>query len=163
MEKYETVWQRFGAGILDSIILLPISWGITFFILFVSPRLLENTFSSIAVSFVSVGYYILMHSRYGQTLGKMVTKVKVLDNAETPINFGQAVLRSLPQLLPLMFAISFSTADDSIDSISQSGLMIIYISLVVFYLADIVVCLVNEKRRALHDFIAGTVVVKTNL
>jgi uncharacterized RDD family membrane protein YckC len=163
MEKYQTFGRRFWAGILDSIILLPITWGITFFFLFVSPMPLVNTFSSIAVGLVSVGYYILMHNYYGQTLGKMAVKVKVLDISETPINFGQAVVRSLPQIIPVMYSISFSTAGDSIDTVARSSSQIIYGSLVVFYIADVVVCLVSEKRRALHDFIAGTIVVRTDV
>lgn len=163
MEKYQTFWRRFWAGVLDSLILLPITWGITVFFLFVSPMPLMMTFSSIAVGFVSVSYYILMHNFYGQTLGKMAAKVKVLDISETPINFGQAVVRSLPQIIPVMYSISFSTADESIDSVARSGVNIIYGSLLVFYLADVVVCLISEKRRALHDLIAGTVVVKTDV
>lgn len=163
MEKYETLGRRFWAVILDSIILLPITWGITFFFLFVSPMSLTMTFSSIAVGVLSVGYYVLMHNRYGQTVGKMAAKVKVLDLSEMPVNFGQAVVRSLPQIIPVMYGISFSTADDSIDSAARLGSQIIYAWLFLFYLADIVVCMANEKHRALHDFIAGTIVVRTDV
>ena len=31
-----------------------------------------------------------------------------------------------------------------------------------WFLAEVLTMLTNEKRRALHDFIAGTVVVRTN-
>ena len=32
-----------------------------------------------------------------------------------------------------------------------------------WFLAEVVTMLTNEKRRALHDYIAGTVVVRTNI
>ena len=32
-----------------------------------------------------------------------------------------------------------------------------------WFLAEVLTMLTNEKRRALHDFIAGTVVVRTNI
>jgi uncharacterized RDD family membrane protein YckC len=33
---------------------------------------------------------------------------------------------------------------------------------VIWFIIEIVTCLLNEKRRALHDYIAGTVVVKND-
>lgn len=32
-----------------------------------------------------------------------------------------------------------------------------------WFVAEVLTMLTNEKRRALHDFIAGTVVVRTNI
>jgi len=32
-----------------------------------------------------------------------------------------------------------------------------------WFLAEVLTMLTNEKRRALHDFIAGTVVIRTNI
>jgi hypothetical protein len=32
-----------------------------------------------------------------------------------------------------------------------------------WFVAEVITMLTNEKRRALHDFIAGTIVVRTNL
>jgi uncharacterized RDD family membrane protein YckC len=32
-----------------------------------------------------------------------------------------------------------------------------------WFLAEVITMLTNEKRRALHDFLAGTVVIRTNL
>lgn len=158
MEKYETFWRRAGAAFLDSVVLIPVNWGVSLFVMFMnSPSLV---FSWGLPAFIAALYYILMHYYRGQTLGKMAVKVKVLDDSETPINLGQAILRSLPQLLVPMFAVSFSTADESAGELIAMWTGVIYGFTVVFWLADVIVCLASEKRRALHDFIAGTVVVK---
>jgi uncharacterized RDD family membrane protein YckC len=161
MEKYETFWRRFGAGILDSFIILPINWGVSFIFLFISST--PTMLSWAAPGFISALYYILMHYYRGQTLGKMAAKVKVLDDTETPISLGQAIIRNLPQLLIPMFAVSFSTADASAADTIAFGAGLIYGFTVLFSFVDAVVCLANEKRRALHDFIAGTVVVRTDI
>lgn len=39
--------------------------------------------------------------------------------------------------------------------------MILGIGSLLWFVAEIVTSLMNQKRRAVHDFIAGTVVVKT--
>jgi uncharacterized RDD family membrane protein YckC len=159
MEKYQTLLRRFGAGIIDSLILAPISWFIAFVVFLVGSTTAARAVSPALVGLISVSYYILMHNFYGQTVGKMAARVKVLDDSEIRVNFGQAVLRSLPQLIPAMFAVSFSTADHSTEDVT----LLLYGSLSLFYLVDIIVCLSNEKHRALHDFMAGTVVIRTDV
>jgi uncharacterized RDD family membrane protein YckC len=161
MEKYQTFGRRFGAAILDSLVLLPINWGVSFVIVLISTT---PTMLSWAVpGFISALYYILMHYYRGQTLGKMAAKVKVLDDSETPINFGQSIVRSLPQLFIPMFAVSFSTADQSAAETIALLAGLIYGLTFLFSVANVVVCLANDKRRALHDFIAGTIVVRTDV
>ena len=108
--KYETFGRRVGAAILDSFILFPVGLGISLVFLFFN--IASPLLGSAAAGLISAAYYILTHYRYGQTFGKMAAKVKVLDDSENPINFGQAIVRSLPQLLVPMFAISFSTAGE---------------------------------------------------
>ena len=173
MDKYEAFWRRVGAAILDSFIVIPVNWGVSFVVISASesPTMLVWAIPG----FISALYYILMHYYRGQTLGKMIANVKVLDDSETPLSLkvlndsetplslGQAIVRSLPQLLIPMFAVSFSTADESAaDSIALwTGL--IYVFTFVFSLLNVVVCLASSKRRALHDFLAGTIVVRTDV
>jgi uncharacterized RDD family membrane protein YckC len=160
MDKYETLWRRFIALFIDFIILIPVNWGIAIVLSIID--ILPTLLTSALTGLVSVLYYVLMHFYYGRTVGKMVGRVKVLDDSETPLNFGQSVLRSLPQLLPVMFAFSFSTADETAGSIALwAGLIYGFTGL--FSIADVIVCLANDKRRALHDFIAGTIVVRTDV
>jgi uncharacterized RDD family membrane protein YckC len=163
MEKYQTFWRRVGASILDSFILAPVSWIIALVFILVDSSPAMTAVSSALVGIISVFYNILTHNLYGQTVGKLVAKVKVLDDSEKSINFGQAVLRSFPQLIIAMFAVSFSTADKSAADSARFIGTIIYWLFGLFLVADVIICLSNEKHRALHDFIAGTVVVKTDV
>jgi len=161
MEKYQTFGRRVGAGILDSIIILPVNWGVSILLTVISPT---STMLVWAVpGFISALYFILMHYYRGQTLGKMVAGVKVLDDSETPINFGQSIVRSLPQLFIPMFAVSFSTADQSAADTIAFLAGLIYVLTSLFSIVNVIVCLANDKRRALHDFIAGTIVVRTDV
>ena len=157
MDKYDTIWRRVWALVLDGILIMIANWLILI-LLMSTPPMFRIIFSGV----ISAGYYILMHNAYGQTVGKMAAQIKVLSRAETPINLGQSISRSLPQLIPVMFAVSFSTADNAIIS-TQGWFVTIYEFTFLFYAVDAIVCLIFQKRRALHDFIAGTVVVRTDV
>ncbi|HEY0459270.1 MAG TPA: RDD family protein [Pyrinomonadaceae bacterium] len=160
MEKYETLRKRFGAAFVDTFILVPVNLVISFATVFFNSSATAVALSSAVAGLISVFYYILAHYYYGQTVGKMLAKVKVLDDSEKQINFGQAVLRSFPQLIMAMFAFSFSNAQKGTTGIVGT---LIYWLVMIFGIADILVCLMNEKHRALHDFIAGTIVVRTDV
>lgn len=163
MEKYQTLGKRFWATFLDSVILMPVNLIFTVLTVVVSSSATGVAISSAAIGLISVSYYILMHFYFGQTLGKMMMKVKVLDDSEVSINFGQAIIRSLPQLIPVMFTVSFSTADQASDPSATVVGSLIYGGTSIFWLADVIVFLANAKHRALHDFIAGTIVVRTDV
>jgi uncharacterized RDD family membrane protein YckC len=159
MDKYETFWRRVGAAILDSILLFLINWSVSAAVMIFIPFGMGIWAFQ---GFISASYYILAHAYGGQTMGKMATKVEVLDDSETPITLGQSILRSLPQLLLPMFAVSFSTAGESAAESIATWASVIYGFTGLFSLLNVIVCLSNDKRRALHDFIAGTVVVRTD-
>ncbi len=160
MEKYHTFWRRVGAAFLDWVVLAPVNWGVSVVITLASAS--PTTLAWAVPGFISAVYYILMHYYQGQTLGKMVARVRVLDDSEKPLNFGQAIIRSLPQLFVPMFAVSASTADPAAESIAVWAAVIQGFTFV-FSVANVIVCLANERNRALHDFIAGTIVVRTDV
>ena len=168
MEKYQTIGHRFVALIIDALVMIPLGIAASLFTTF-APNSKFDFLSSNLVSLAIVFYYILMHARYGQTLGKMAMKVKVLDISEQPITFTQSVIRSLPQMFPVFITASIASSD----LISPSGnnttgnflsvaTTVFYVSYFVWEIGDIISALISEKKRALHDFIAGTVVIKTN-
>ena len=166
MEKYQTLFPRFWAVIIDALILLPLG---------LINLALENSTSSaslviageIVINFVSISYVVLMLKFYGQTVGKMITKVKVLDISENALTFSQSVMRELPQISYLLILLILGKPTFLNDAPNNAfalnpGANIFYILLSVWGIADIFVFFLNDKRRALHDYIAGTVVVKTN-
>ena len=49
------------------------------------------------------------------------------------------------------------------EGLQASGIFWLVISLpMLWFFAEVITMLTNQKRRALHDFIAGTVVIRTN-
>lgn len=154
---------RFQALILDSILLLPLS---------IFDQLLHGADFSPAAKLVLLFtlnlagtiYFIAMHTIFGQTVGKMLMKVKVLDaSAEAPVKFYQACLRDLPQILFVVGSFVFLNplASDEINSPEYVKNPFV-ILMILWGFADIASVFTNEKRRALHDYIGGTVVVRAN-
>lgn len=162
MEKYQTFWLRLIAYIADSLIIFPLSFlfSIILSAFFKAPRF----YLFMLTGFLPVCYYVVMHAYFGQTAGKMAFKTRVLtEKSETRINFGQAVMRSFPLLIPVMFAISISTADRSAGSSAEFWERTIYALSAAFFLIDALVCAASAKNRAIHDMIARTIVVRTDV
>lgn len=164
MEKYQTLIPRFCALILDAILLLPLA--------IIEELIKSDGFSQSSkwVLFFIVGlaetmYFVVMHSLFGQTVGKMLMKIRVLDISETPLKFRQAILRDLPQLLLVAgsFIFLYPSAPNEIEPNSPDYWKNPFFVLILIWgVADLVVFFTNEKRRALHDYIARTVVVRIN-
>jgi uncharacterized RDD family membrane protein YckC len=115
---------------------------------------------------VFFGYSVYLHGTYGQTIGKWVMKVQVLDIDETRLTMRQAFLRDsigiALAVVYLLFAIGpvFSGLSPRSNEFARSiPTVITNVGLLTFAL-EIVTMLTNSKRRALHDFIAGSVVVR---
>ena len=174
--KYRSFWPRFWTGSVDACVLWPVSFGGAVILSFKLPA------AVIAVVIVAQNlgvlfYSVIMHARFGQTFGKMATKVRVVDAiTEGPLTFRQALLR---ESLPLATTVgilgyviyALLTAPDASDPqralaqevmVSPKTLGFLAILPGLWYLAEVLTMLTNDKRRALHDFIAGTVVIRTN-
>jgi uncharacterized RDD family membrane protein YckC len=165
MNKYQTFLPRFGALLIDTFIMLPLGIFDDWFHQAEFPHLFFYVWIPLS-SLVFPVYTITMHGLYGQTLGKMWFNVKVTDANEEPIKFAQAVWRDVPQLIFSAASIFIGIAALSIDAESMSlkyAYGIYAFVATIWVAADILVFFNNEKRRALHDYIAGTVVVRTNV
>ena len=109
-----------------------------------------------------------MHGKYGQTIGKMVCKVKVLDISETKLSYGQAVLRDIILILilvPFSICIRYQAAFSEAGTKGSSDIpasKFFFMVLFGWIILDIITMLFNDKCRAMHDYIAGSVVVKTS-
>ena len=82
-EKYKTFWRRLLAAIIDMIVLLPVGlpqiwvWSQSYDV----PKGLQITW----YAFITLSWYvyeIIMLGKYGQTIGRMLVKVKVLEKSE---------------------------------------------------------------------------------
>lgn len=164
LDKYRTGGRRFAAGLVDGIVLLPIAL-INYWVLNPSrPIIVIATWLLISYPAGWV-YSVMMHSYYGQTIGKMACDIKVLDISERPITVRQACLRdsmviiiNTVSLALSLYVVLTGSGINSPDFKRMQGL--IGFAATIWFTTEILTMLTNEKRRALHDFIAGTVVVR---
>jgi uncharacterized RDD family membrane protein YckC len=168
--RYETAWRRFWAGFIDGFVLQPLIWfNGWIWSAFHTPLLLVPWFVCFALSFVA--YSVLLHWRWGQTLGKRLTGVRVHSFPGGPLSLRQAAVRDIFPLITSIVGVlvalpavahgknPYQDAPASLADLSTFDLMRIG-SMLAWWILEVVTMLFNSKRRALHDFIAGTVVMR---
>ncbi|MBV9242206.1 MAG: RDD family protein, partial [Acidobacteria bacterium] len=112
---------------------------------------------------------VVCHGLYGKTLGKHVMKIMVVDNkTEIKITWAQAFLRDSFFIVvnTLAVAIDLYCIATGVTQLSPGLLAVAFVlnyGPLMWFVTEIVTCLTNHKRRALHDFIAGTVVVRSDI
>ncbi len=68
-------------------------------------------------------YYLIMETIFGQTIGKMITKTRVVaTNGKSP-SFGRILLRTLLRLVPFDFISYFVSAQGIHDRFSKTELI----------------------------------------
>ncbi|MGJ8638823.1 MAG: RDD family protein [Opitutaceae bacterium] len=161
--KYSTFWPRLWAPSIDQLILWPIStllpiWLVNFL---ESDPLQASLIIGSATLFYFL-YSIVMHTLYGATIGKKVCKVRIVDaKNERPLKLRHALLRDvIPMLFICGFMITGALTIDSSDTPLMFWVSMVYL---VWLLLEVVTMLFNERRRSLHDLIAGTIVVRSDL
>jgi uncharacterized RDD family membrane protein YckC len=171
---YANFWQRFAAAWIDVFVLVPViildEW--------LSGRSrLAALVLVVPAGMVYFGYVVYCHGRFGQTVGKHVMGIRVLTVAGERIGWRGAWARSAVDLAftVLGMVASFIALSAAVDA-AYAGLSwpdrMTYLTTLtphwfnwagfaatVWTWSEVIVMLFNERRRALHDFIAGTVVV----
>lgn len=175
--KYAGFWQRFGAVIIDFLIMMPFTaftfWGMKYYhfmgIYFVPSML------------IGAWYQIWLVYKYGGTPGKLLVKTKVCKLDGSPVDLRSAIIRHAPmfvmahlQTVAMIIAIYGMSQEEyyAIDGFvnisveltkrAPSWFQPLSTSLQIWVWSEIFVILFNKKRRAIHDYIAGTVVVRTS-
>jgi uncharacterized RDD family membrane protein YckC len=165
LPQYRTFWPRFCAGIIDGLIFLPLGM--------LDKHLSEPSLSAaILITWAcfyflfGAAYVILMHYLFGQTIGKMVMRVKVLDISETRLpTLWQAFIRDIGDVLSDGFALAYfvylvgSHRYAGSQNIGGTPGQILGYAGTAWFLLEVFTMLLSTKRRAFHDVIAGTVVV----
>lgn len=176
--KYAGFWKRFGSYWLDVIIMLPLTalffWGNE------QSRLFQ-IYYFIPGLFVGLWYHVYLVNKYGGTPGKLLLKIKISKLDGTDVGYKEAILRhsvlfilTIFSSLPLMMVV-FGMTDAEYFSMdwqaraktsmerAPSWYGIVTILANIWIWSEFVVLLTNKKRRAIHDFIAGTVVIHKEL
>lgn len=167
MKKYSTFWPRFWAVTIDGIMFSIILYieCLVFGVEFNTKDQFLQALNAVQFSI----YVILMHGYFGQTLGKKAMKLKVLNHdTETDINIKQALIRESVNLALNVFWVSIILL--IVLSFKMSGTVFhgLYYAMIIFSIlsavwgvSEFVTMLFNDKRRAIHDYIGKTVVVRT--
>lgn len=172
--RYAGFWPRLGALLLDLLIMLPLGalafWGSERFRLFELYYLAPGTLFGLF-------YGVYLVRRFGGTPGKLIVGIRIRKVSGEPIGYREAFLRYLPDFL-LGFLMSVAllmsvmhmsdTEYHALSFMERAKRMVelappwyhpLQIAQNVWVWGELIVLLTNRKRRALHDFIAGTVVV----
>ena len=168
--RFRTFWRRVWAGAIDATVFGPLFLINTWVWLTFKehPVLLLFWFilSSIAIHI----YDIVLHGLFGQTLGKMAVNVKVTSVTGDRLTMLQAFRRDMVPLL--FFALSLALdAPKILNGIYPQNPAFVKFNFVFFltffsgvgwFFAEVITMLTNKRRRAIHDYIAGSVVIKTD-
>jgi uncharacterized RDD family membrane protein YckC len=173
--RYAGFWSRLVAGVIDLAVLVPCMafgfWAMT-------ASKLSALLLMLPLNALSLAYHVVLHARFGQTLGKMAAGVRVMKASGEPISWREAGLRSsVDMLLAVVGMASYAVMVARLPDV-EGGLGWFehsmrltrlqptwarwagYVNQAWFW-SEMVVLLFNEQKRALHDFIAGTVVIHT--
>jgi uncharacterized RDD family membrane protein YckC len=171
---YAGFWRRFGALWLDFVVLLPVV-GLS---LWLSENYrLAHLYSFVPELIIYILFHVYLVRRYGGTPGKLMLKIRITRLDGSPVGYREAALRysvlfiltSLESIALLIAILNMSDSEYlSLGFLARSVRLVatapswyqpIHILLNVWIWSEFVIMLTNKRRRAPHDFIAGTVVI----
>ncbi len=165
---------RLRAGIVDGLVFLP-------FCILAFWAQGHGASTAIAVAtmnfVVYYAYSVVGHAKWGKTLGKHFAGVRVRSTTGTPLTWKQSLRRSgVDLLLGTVGAVAYAFVIMRIpkqefalkgwqeiqtlyDALRPAWVRVLEYSYWVWISSELVTMLFNPQRRALHDFIGGTVVL----
>ena len=175
-EVYAGLWIRAAAKILDFIILLPLA-GISLYINGLSKS--AYFYTVVPNLLFGVFFEVYLVKVYGGTPGKLIMDIKVIQKNGDDVNWNAAIYRyavdfCLAVLGIYLIIMTLNSIDDSyyaglgftkkytlISTINPTLAEIQSWTNYLWAISGTIVLLANPRKRAIHDFIAGTVVVKS--
>jgi len=173
---YAGFWHRIGALLLDFVIVYP-------YVL-----LLEyiNGLSRLGFFYTLVPYlafFLIYHvylvKRYGGTPGKLIVGIKIVKKNADDADWQAAIMRYIITFSLLIFGVivmisALNLIDDTTflnltfqgrnKYLSELNPVISKVQIwltAIWVYSEFIVLLTNERKRSIHDFMAGTVVVKS--
>jgi len=165
--------RRLTAAMIDIVYL-----NIIYFII----MLLVKTSVHVTLSIVTIwpiiatSYYVIFHAKYGATLGKLKLGLQIRHLNLDTISWKAALKRqsvdiviSLLIVVAVILNLAHISNTEAINTLKDSNNLIefannklssiVYVLFQIWALSELIVLLLNDKKRAAHDYIAGTVVV----
>jgi uncharacterized RDD family membrane protein YckC len=171
---YNTMLRRVCVGFADGVVFLPLT---------ILRHVVEKSESRTVVTAGAFLYYLCvwayevwMHGRYGATLGKKFFYLRVTDVSGKPLTMKQALLRNSIHIGATVLVLGLYTAGillglppEDIRDFPPRGpappayvwvKWIIGSVVLAWFVADTAAAVINKRRRAIHDLLAGTVVIR---
>ena len=116
-------------------------------------------------TFLPFVYSVYFHNKSGQTIGKRLVGVKVIDIDDiNKISFYQAILRECIYLIAAVVGLSYTlfltTQTDKPNFVIDAYVDFLNFPIYLWPLLELVTMLTNYKRRSINDLLAKTVVVR---
>lgn len=163
MDKYDTFWRRFCAGFLDALILMPISFLVNRMINF-TDNLLLLVLGTIVFNSIYFVYTVWFHWKTGQTPGKKLMNIRVVDKDELRLlTLEQALKRDSVYILIQMLGtvvIIHQVITQEYSPYHRIASQVLDWFGTAWFLTEVVSMMMNPKSRAVHDFLADSVVIK---
>ena len=161
-ERYQTAGRRVLAFVIDALVLSSVHTLLEGMIR-LGPHAVVSVLLAIAYSSFGVVYSVWMHVRFGQTLGKWIARVRVVPvKGGLRITWRQALLRDIVPCLLLPFALWYAMAF-AVGFAPEPALYRAAWNLAwLWAILELLTMMLNDQRRAIHDWIAGTVVVRVD-
>lgn len=173
---YAGFWSRLGSLILDGLILSPLvlifgalnAQGRSIYFYTIIPYLL-----------ITVWYEIYLVKKNGGTPGKLLSGIKIIKLNGNNVGWKEAILRHSVSLFFMVLksiVIAYlllvneeyflrygaKLPDEFLKTVSPNFHFIILSIGCIWIFSELVTLLTNKRKRAIHDYIAGTVVVQSD-
>lgn len=175
-DVYAGFWVRVAAKLLDFIIMLPII-GLVLYVSSISKS--ANLYIMIPNLLFGLAFEVLLVKIYGGTPGKLIMGLKIIQKNSDNIDWKASVYRYSVEFIIAIFGIyvmflTLNLIDDStytslgflkrnqlMSTINPIPMKIQSWTSFAWTAIGAIVLISNSRKRATHDFIAGTVVIKS--
>jgi len=172
---YAGFWRRFGAYWLDLIVLLPLI-GLSFWL--GGKMRLFHLYYFVPGLLISLWFHVYLVKKFGGTPGKLLLGLRIarLDgygvgfreaSIRYSILFALSTLASIAMIIATLhmsdseyLSLGFTARSLRLAQMTPSWYRPVTMLMNVWIWSEFIVMLTNKKRRGLHDFMAGTVVVR---
>ena len=173
--EYGGFWRRLGALMLDALILSPLALALMLMLGYTHLAYLYYALPGLAIGLV---FHVYLVQRFGGTPGKRILGMRIANRDGTPVTTRTAFIRYSPLFaLAVVSTIattltSLSLGADGLEGLSYMEKMVALNNhqpawakvvgwiMQAWYIVGAITLAANARKRAVHDFIAGTVVLR---
>jgi uncharacterized RDD family membrane protein YckC len=167
--RHRTLVRRIVAALID-LALLELLWGAHRWVRDQDPHVVLFVLWYVVLRVLLVAYGIVAHARWGQTLGKKLRSLRLMNAGEDRLpTLRQCILRDIVPVaqLPVFLALAMPDLLAGHDPTLDEGRLLQRIGMgwvgTLWVLAELVTMFKGRNGRSLQDYIAGTVVVRTDV